>query len=126
MKRVWSEESRLARLLEVELAALDGLGVVGAQLLGDGRRRGLAAAHGGDRLLERREAQEVLQLADEHVAGDGGAGGPAAARIAPRAPCDMPTIATRCRFSRRSNDSMSRVSAASDGDPVDSPKPRRS
>jgi adenylosuccinate lyase len=30
MKRVWSEESRLARLLEVELAALDGWAEIGA------------------------------------------------------------------------------------------------
>ena len=57
-----------------QLAALDRLGVVGAQLLGDRRRRGLAAADGGDGLLERREAEQVLQLADEHVGGDGGAG----------------------------------------------------
>ena len=30
MKRVWSEESRLARLLEVELAALEGWAEIGA------------------------------------------------------------------------------------------------
>jgi hypothetical protein len=64
----------LAHGVREQLAALDGLGVVGAQLLGDRRRRRLAAADGGDGLLERREAQQLLQLAHEHVAGDGGPG----------------------------------------------------
>jgi adenylosuccinate lyase len=42
MKRVWSEESRIARLLEVELAALDGwaeIGVVPAEAAAEVRER---------------------------------------------------------------------------------------
>ena len=35
---------------------------------------GLRAAHGRDGLLERGEAEQVVQLADEHVAGDGHGG----------------------------------------------------
>ena len=45
---------------------------------------------------------------------------------ATRAPCDMPTIATRSRLRRRSSDSMSRASSTSDGDPDELPNPRRS
>ena len=64
----------LADALAQQGEPLAGLLGVGGQLLGDRGAGGLGAADGGHGLLERGEAEQVLELVEQHLAGDGHGG----------------------------------------------------
>jgi adenylosuccinate lyase len=67
MAKVWSEEAKLARWLEVELAALDGwaeLGVVPAQAIGEIRERAVPPAPERVAELERETQHDVAAFVD--------------------------------------------------------------
>jgi len=67
MKRVWSEESRLARLLEVELAALDGwaeIGVVPAEAAAEVRERAVPPTPERVAEIEERTQHDLAAFVD--------------------------------------------------------------
>jgi adenylosuccinate lyase len=77
MAKVWSEEAKLARWLEVELAALDGwaeLGVVPRETAAEVRERAVAPAPERVAELERETQHDVAAFVDA-VAGELGASG---------------------------------------------------
>jgi adenylosuccinate lyase len=67
MKRVWSEESRLARLLEVELAALEGwaeIGAVPADAAAEVRERAVPPTPGRVAEIEERTQHDLAAFVD--------------------------------------------------------------
>jgi adenylosuccinate lyase len=77
MSQVWSEEAKLARWLDVELAALDGwaeLGVVPSQAVAEIRERAVAPAPERVAELERETQHDVAAFVDA-VAGELGSAG---------------------------------------------------
>ena len=77
MKRIWSDESKLARWLEVELAALEGwaeIGVVPAEAIDDIRTRAVAPTAERVAKLEEETQHDVAAFVDA-VASDLGPAG---------------------------------------------------
>src|SRR5262245_66312590 len=67
MKRVWSEESRLARLLEVELAALDAwaeIGIVPAEAAAEVRERAVPPSPERVAEIEERTQHDLAAFVD--------------------------------------------------------------
>ena len=77
MKRVWSEESRLARLLEVELAALDAWAEAGAvprEAAAEARERAVVPSPERVAELEERTQHDLAAFVDAVAEGLGAAG----------------------------------------------------